>query len=108
MYTLLIVADSVYADSFTVGARVLDGVGKSYCGKITAVKKEPYAKESSYGIAYDAHKTRFILTVLGNGSYKDGMLCIGSFSLAPGKAVYLHAPCVCEGICLAVDGTAAV
>lgn len=100
VYTLLVVTDAAYADCFYVGARLLDGVGKAYCGTLTFVKREPYFKESSRGKTEDESKARLILTVSGKGVCKNGILTVGSLTLIPGKAVYLHTPCVCEGLCL--------
>lgn len=106
-YTLLVVTDASYADCFRVGAPILDGVGKGICGSIAAVEASPAQRETASGVFDDGKRTRFTLTVRGEGHKRGDMLSVGSLTLLPGKTVYLHAPCVCEGVCLSFSAQGA-
>ncbi len=101
-YTLLLTVPKEYAAGFSVGASLLDGVGKGVCGSIFEVKSQTAREETATGVYEKVTHERIFLTVRGEAKRQGESLCFGTLSLLPGKRVYLHMPCVCEGICLSV------
>lgn len=101
-YTLLLTVPKEYAASFSVGEPLLDGVGKGMCGSIFRVTEEADRGETAAGVYTKATHKRIFLTVHGEAKRRGESLCFGTLSPLPGKRVYLHMPCVCEGICLSV------
>ena len=102
-YTLLCTADAALAAHIKEGARVLDGVGKAFCGEIRAVCTEDALLETAEGVFRDPCKKRITLTVEGKGYEENAVFRIGTLTLAPGKIVCMHAPCFLECICLSVQ-----
>ena len=107
-YTLLLTVPTEYADCFLPEGELLDGVGKGKCGKIASVTAAPALSEGSAGVyAKDTH-TRLTVLVRGEAVKRGGSLSFGTLTPLPGKRVFLHMPCVCEGICLSKGTEAAL
>lgn len=101
-YTLLLTVPKEYAVCFSPGAPLLDGVGKGSCGRIVSVTHQSASEETAAGVYEKETHERIFLTVRGEARVRGGALYFGTLSPLPAKRVYLHLPCVCEGICLSV------
>ena len=102
-YTLLLTLPSEYAEAFESGAPLLDAVGKGDCGTVYKAESAEAFVETAYGIFPKEGHSRLFITVRGEARKKQEALCFGTLTPLPGKSVYLHLPCVCEGICLSVS-----
>ena len=101
-YTLLLTVPSEYASCFSLGGEMLDGVGKGKCGVITSLSSMPSLSENSEGVYLSKTHVRLTVSVEGEARRVGDTLTFGTLSLLPGKRVYLHLPCVSEGVCLSV------
>lgn len=101
-YTLLLTVPVEYAECFEEGASLLDAVGKGQCGAVYETKVTETFSETSQGIfPVETHKRLFV-TVRGDAKAEGASLRFGTLTPLPGKSVFLHLPCVCEGVCLSV------
>lgn len=107
-YTLLLTVPTEYADCFLPEGELLDGVGKGKCGKIASVTAAPALSEGSAGVFTKDSHMRLTVLVRGEATKKGDRLTFGTLSPLPGKRVFLHMPCVCEGICLSKGTEAAL
>ena len=99
-YRVLFSLEHPFDEAFRMGAPLLDGVSKEICGTVSSVEALPFYVEGADGTVRDGQRTRLIVTVRAEGVRRGDEIRIGSFSPLPGKRLYLHAPCVTEGICL--------
>ena len=99
-YTLLLTVPVEYAPCFAPESELLDGVGKGKCGTVASVSLSPALSEGSAGVFLRKTHMRVTVKVRGEATRRGGVLTFGTLSPLPGKRVYLHMPCVCEGVCL--------
>ena len=101
-YTLLLTVPAEYATFFTPESELLDGVGKGKCGKVASVAASPALTERSTGVFTRETHIRLTVLVRGEATKRGETLTFGTLTPLPGKQVFLHMPCVCEGVCLSV------
>ena len=107
-YTLLLTVPKEYASCFLPESELLDGVGKGKCGRIASVTASPALFEGSTGVFTRETHIRLTVLVRGEATKKGNSLTFGTLSPLPGKHVFLHMPCVCEGVCLSAGTEAAL
>jgi len=102
VYTAVFEVDAAVADLFHVGEQLIDARGKESAGEILRVTKEETIREDVFGTYLLPHRVTLALTLLGEGTRKEGDVRIGTLTPRVGEAIYLLGTASLGGLCVKV------
>ena len=102
-YTVLFATENDLLSSVSVGDRLTDGVSKGDVGRVESITVSAALAENENGVFPLPHKSRVLLTVVGEGKRQGKGVTIDGMTLLVGKRLSLHGKGLINGVCLSVE-----